>query len=63
MERNRRRTSPVHAFFMLGIMLLTLVIAEQNRTIESQQRLIKALWHDSADLAALRIQQAQEHRR
>ena len=63
MEQNRRRTSPLYAFFMLGTMLLTMVITEQNRTIENQQRLIKALWHDSADLAALRVQHAQEHAR
>jgi hypothetical protein len=63
MDRNRRRTSPVYAFFMIGMMLLTLVISEQNRTIESQQRLIKTLWHDSSDLASLRMQQAVERHR
>jgi hypothetical protein len=63
MNSNRRRTSPIYAFFMLCIMLLTLVVAEQNRTIETQQRLIKALWHDSSDLATLRVQQATERHR
>jgi hypothetical protein len=60
MQVNRRRTSPLYAFFMLGIMLLTLVIAEQGRTIENQQLLIKVLSQDSTDLATLRVQQITE---
>jgi hypothetical protein len=55
---NRRRTSPIYAFFMLGFLLLTLLVVEQNRTIENQRALIKALSHDSSDLAAIRVQRA-----
>ncbi len=42
---------------VFGYLVLALVIAQQARTIASQQKLIHQLFQDSLELTALRLQQ------
>src|ERR1700722_3834122 len=46
--------------FLISYGLMTMLIIEQGRTIESQRALIHELYHDSAELAALRSRTLQE---
>jgi hypothetical protein len=46
--------------FLISYGLMTLLIVEQGRTIESQRTLIHELLHDSAELAAVRSRTLQE---
>jgi FtsZ-interacting cell division protein ZipA len=46
--------------FLISYGLMTLLIVEQGRTIESQRTMIHELLHDSAELAAVRSRTLQE---
>jgi len=46
--------------FLISYGLMTMLIIEQGRTIESQRALIHELYHDSAELAAVRSRTLQE---
>lgn len=48
---------------LFAFSLMSLVVLEQNRTIESQRRLIRNLFHDTVELNALKIERAQERDR
>lgn len=45
--------------FLISYGLMTMLIIEQGRTIESQRALIRDLFHDSAELSAVKEQRAQ----
>jgi len=47
--------------FLISYGLMTMPIIEQGRTIESQRALIHELYHDSAELAAVRSRTLQEN--
>ena len=47
--------------FLISYGLMTMLIIEQGRTIESQRALIHELYHDSAELAAVRSRTLQEN--
>jgi hypothetical protein len=61
--QNRRRTSPLYAFFLMGLLATILLIMEQDRTIRNQRALIQMLAHDSQELADMKIQQQLPHDR
>ena len=46
--------------FLISYGLMTMLIVEQGRTIESQRALIRELFHDSTELSAVKQQAAQE---
>lgn len=46
--------------FLISYGLMTMLIIEQGRTIESQRALIHELYHDSAELAAVKGRTLQE---
>jgi hypothetical protein len=46
--------------FLISYGLMTMLIIEQGRTIESQRTLIHELYHDSAELAAVRSRTLQD---
>jgi len=43
---------------LLGYLVTSSIVIEQQRTIESQRRLIRDLFHDSMALTTLRIKQS-----
>src|SRR5262252_9783561 len=45
--------------FVISYSLMTLLVFEQARTIESQRGLIRSLFQDSAQLSRMKIQAAQ----
>jgi len=47
--------------FLISYGLMTMLIIEQGRTIESQRALIHELYHDSAELAAVKGRALQEN--
>ena len=47
--------------FMISYGLMTMLIVEQGRTIESQRALIQELFGDSAQLSALKLKASVEH--
>lgn len=47
--------------FLISYGLMTMLIVEQGRTIESQRALIHELYHDSAELAAVKGRTLQEN--
>ena len=47
--------------FLISYGLMTMLIIEQGRTIESQRALIHELYHDSAELAAVKSRTLQEN--
>src|SRR3984957_5123799 len=47
--------------FLISYGLMTMLIIEQGRTIESQRALIHELYHDSAELAAAKGRTLQEN--
>ncbi len=47
--------------FLISYGLMTMLIVEQGRTIESQRALIHELFHDSEELAAVRSRTLQEN--
>ena len=47
--------------FLISYGLMTMLIIEQGRTIESQRALIHELYHDSAELAAVKGRTLQEN--
>src|SRR5580698_10954014 len=46
--------------FLISYGLMTMLIVEQGRTIESQRALIRELFRDSKELSAVRMRAAQE---
>lgn len=46
--------------FLISYGLMTMLIVEQGRTIESQRALIRELFRDSKELSAVRLRAAQE---
>jgi hypothetical protein len=46
--------------FLISYGLMTMLIVEQGRTIESQRALIRGLFRDSTELSAARIKAAQD---
>ena len=48
----------MYAIFLFGYLLMSCLIFEQGRTIESQRLLIRSLFFDSNQLTALRVKQA-----
>jgi hypothetical protein len=46
--------------FLISYGLMTMLIVEQGRTIESQRALIRELFHDSTELSAVKQQAAQQ---
>lgn len=56
------RKNGLSMVFLFLYVLLVLLVIEQGRTIESQKQLIRALFHDSQQLNAMRVRQAQERR-
>lgn len=68
MSENSPKTSKKHTFlpvltvlFLISYGLMTMLIVEQGNTIESQRLLIKQLFSDSAELTAMKGQQAMRH--
>jgi hypothetical protein len=60
-QRKKHNMLPVLVvLFLISYGLMTMLIIEQGRTIESQRALIHELYHDSAELAALRSRTLQE---
>ena len=56
----------VFAVLLVGYCLMAILVVEQDRTIYSQQALIRTLFQDSAQLANLRmreVQAAAEHKK
>ncbi len=45
---------------VLAYLAMTLLVIEQGRVIDSQQKLIRMLFSDSTELSALKIKNAQE---
>ena len=67
MSENSTNSSKKHTFlpvltvlFLIAYGLMTMLIVEQGNTIESQRLLIKQLFSDSAELTAMKGQQAME---
>jgi len=46
--------------FLIAYGIMTMLIVEQGNTIESQRLLIKQLFHDSAELSAMKGREAQQ---
>jgi hypothetical protein len=61
--KNRRRTSPLYAFFLIACLLMILLVREQDRTIRNQQALIQMLAYDSQQLAEMKVQEKLPHHR
>ena len=60
-QRKKHNMLPVLVvLFLISYGLMTMLIIEQGRTIESQRALIHELYHDSAELAAVRSRTLQE---
>lgn len=49
------------ALFLLSYALMTMLIVEQGRTIDSQRFLIRQLFQDSSELSASKIKALQQH--
>jgi hypothetical protein len=47
--------------FMISYGLMTMLIVEQGRTIESQRALIRDLFRDSTELSAVKMKALEEH--
>ena len=50
----RRNSYRVYLILLAGYFIMFMLISEQNRTIEGQRMLIRALFHDSKELSDLR---------
>jgi len=54
-QRKKHNMLPVLVvLFLISYGLMTMLIIEQGRTIESQRALIRELYHDSEELAAVK---------
>jgi len=61
-QRKKHNMLPVLVvLFLISYGLMTMLIIEQGRTIESQRALIHELYHDSAELAAVKSRTLQEN--
>src|SRR4029077_4330219 len=47
--------------FLISYGLMTMLIVEQGRTIESQRALIRELFRDSTELSAVKMKAVEEH--
>jgi hypothetical protein len=56
------RKNGLSMVFLFLYVLLALLVIEQGRTIESQKQLIRTLFHDSQQLSAMKMREAQERR-
>jgi hypothetical protein len=60
-QRKKHNMLPVLVvLFLISYGLMTMLIIEQGRTIESQRALIHELYHDSAELAAVKSRTLQD---
>jgi hypothetical protein len=60
-QRKKHNMLPVLVvLFLISYGLMTMLIIEQGRTIESQRALIHELYHDSEELAAIRSRTLQD---
>ena len=50
----------MYAILLFGYLLMTCLILEQGRTIESQKLLIRSLFFDSTELTALKLKEVQQ---
>jgi len=48
----------MYAIFLFGYLVMSCLIFEQGRTIESQKLLIRSLFFDSTELTAMKLKQA-----
>ena len=48
--------------FVISYSLMTMLIVEQGRTIDSQRSLIRSLFHDSSELSHMKVQALQKQR-
>ena len=48
----------MYAIFLFGYLIMSCLIFEQGRTIESQKLLIRSLFFDSTELTAMQLKQA-----
>lgn len=53
-----QRSYGMYAVFLFGYLVMTFLIFEQGRTIESQKLLIRSLFFDSTELTAMKLKQA-----
>lgn len=58
MEKLLRRHL-ISLVLVIGYVLMSMLVAQQSRTIESQRTLIKQLFKDSLELNAMKIQKVQ----
>jgi hypothetical protein len=56
-----QRTNSIYAILIATNIFMAGLVMEQGRIIETQKVLIKSLFFDTTQLAALRIKQAIEH--
>jgi hypothetical protein len=57
------RRHGLHFISLFALLLTSLVVLQQERTIESQQSLIRLLFHDSVELNHMRIAAFQQRHR
>jgi hypothetical protein len=57
-----QRTHGIYAILLVANMFMAGLVMEQGRIIETQKVLIKSLFFDTTQLAAIRLKQAMSHR-
>lgn len=57
---NSFRRHAIIAVLVFGYLLMSVLIVQQGRTIDSQRTLIKQLFRDSLELNAMKVQQVQQ---
>ena len=62
LTRPSQRPYGMYAIFLFGYLVMSCLIFEQGRTIESQKLLIRSLFFDSSELTAMKLQQQARHR-
>jgi hypothetical protein len=60
-RKSMQRTNGIYAILIATNIFMAGLVMEQGRIIETQKVLIKSLFFDTTQLAALRIKQAIEH--
>ena len=58
LSRPAQRPYGMYAIFLFGYLIMSCLIFEQGRTIESQKLLIRSLFFDSTELTAMKLKQA-----
>jgi hypothetical protein len=56
--RPSQRPYGMYAIFLFAYLLMSCLVFEQGRTIESQKLLIRSLFYDSSELTAMKLKQA-----